>query len=115
MAGIQRNFKITSGPDRDELFTACKYAYEKGVVFPLQFVITHYTRATDDEGKKNVVPKLVTDIRVVGIEHDSGNGQTFRLHGYCKVDIRPLESNDRLYEFRAQYNAQSRSGTITIE
>ncbi|MBR6505333.1 hypothetical protein IKT18_00605 [Candidatus Saccharibacteria bacterium] len=115
MTGIQRNFKITSGPDRDELFTACKYAYEKGVVFPVQFVITHYTRTTDDDGKKSVVPKLVTDIKVVGIEHDSGNGQVFKLRGYCKVDIRPLENNDRMYKFHAQYNTQSRRGTITLE
>ncbi len=115
MGNIQRNFKITSGPDRDQLFTACKYAYEKGVVFPIQFVITHYTRFKNEARKRDLVPKLVTSIRIVGIEHDSGSGQAFRIHGYCKVDIWPLENSDRLYEFHAQYNTRSGKGTLTIE
>jgi hypothetical protein len=115
MGSIQRNFKITSGPDRDQLFTACKYAYEKGVVFPIQFVITHSTRATDEKGKKNIVPKLVTDIKIIGIDHDSGSGRAFNLRGYCRVDIWPLENSDRLYKFHALYNTKSKKGVLTLE
>lgn len=113
--GTQRKFRITNGPNRSMLFDACRFAYDRQVVIPIQFVVTHFTRATDDTSKKNLVVKLVTDVKIIGIEHESGDGQTFNIHGHCKVDIRPLEDEDRHYAFKARYNAQSREGYIALE
>lgn len=115
MGSIQRNFKITSGSEIDDLFAACRYVHRKGFVFPIWFVITYLTRATNEQGKKCTVPKMVTDVKIYGIEYDPRDDQVLNLNGFCKVDIQPLEDSDRIYKFHARYNYRSRSGTITLE
>ena len=106
---IKREFKITSGPNRDMLFDACKYAYDRRVKIPIQFVITHFAPTS-----KNIVPKLVEDIKLIDIKHEKPDGDTFILQGFCKTDMYPLEPVNRIYRFNANYNTKKREGSITL-
>ena len=113
----ERTFDIVAGPNRDMLFDACKYAYDKMVRIPIDFVVAiGYTMPKHHPGCA-YVPMYISDIKVVGIEHEDGSGESFNLHGYCKADPDSTVGNAKTctsYNFKAYYNTKSRSGCITF-
>ena len=113
----ERTFDIVAGPNRDMLFDACKYAYDKMVRIPIDFVVAiGYTMPKHHPGCA-YVPMYISDIKVVGIEHEDGSGESFNLHGYCKADLNSLGGNNvtyKSYRFKAYYNSKNRKGCITF-
>ena len=111
----ERSFDIVAGPNRDMLFDACKYAYSKSVRIPVDFTVAiGYTMPKHHPGCA-YVPMFVSDIKIIGIEHEDGSGESFNLRGYCKADADSTVGSAatcKLYNFKAYYNTKSRSGHI---
>lgn len=112
-----RNFDIVAGPNRDMLFDACKYAHDKMVRIPIDFIVAiGYTMPKHHPGCA-YVPMYISDIKVVNIEHENGSGESFNLRGYCKADPDSAFGNAETctsYKFKAYYNTKNRSGCITF-
>ena len=110
-----RDFAIVGGPNKDMLFDACKYAYSKSTRVGVEFsVVAGYTTPIDDPGCAYVLMSI-SDMKITGIEHEDGSGESFNLIGYCRVSLSPL-GNSVLepYKFNAYYNAKSRKGSISF-
>lgn len=112
-----RNFDIVAGPNRDMLFDACKYAYDKMVQIPIDFIVAiGYTMPKHHPGCA-YIPMYISDIKVVSIEHENGSGESFNLRGFCKADPDSTFGNAETctsYNFKAYYNTKNRSGCITF-
>lgn len=113
----EKTYDIIGGPSKDLLFDACKYAYNAlptniGLYFS---VVKGYTTPVDNPGCAYVLMDI-SDIRIVGIEHEDGSGESFNLHGYCNINEKPLAAGLLLksYKFKAYYNAKTRKGTISF-
>ena len=113
----KRSYDIIAGPNKDALFDACKYAYNKSAKISIDFaVVLGYTTPTDNPGCA-YIPMSLTDIKISGIEHEDGSGESFNLRGYCKADPcfrREDNMHYKSYEFRAYYNSKSRKGRINL-
>lgn len=113
----ERTFDIVGGPNRDRLFDACKYAYDEAAQSPINFsVAVGYTAPKHHPGCA-YIPMFVSDIKIAGIEHEDGSGESFNLHGYCKADPDSTIDNAmtcKTYSFEAYYNTKSRNGWITF-
>lgn len=113
----ERIFDIVAGPNRDMLFDACKYTYDKMVQISINFTVAiDYTMPKYHPGC-TYIPMYISDIKVVSIEHEGGCGKSFNLHGYCKADLDSKVGNAETctsYEFKAYYNTENRSGYITF-
>lgn len=104
----ERSYEIVNGPNKDTLFDACKYAYGKTKVIVNFSIVAGYTPSSHTR-----IPMLLRDITICGIEHEDGSGESFNLHGHCKVDG-ALSTRVRICRFKAYYNARSRKGFITF-
>ena len=113
-----RCFDIVAGPNKDTLFDACKYAYSKTSKVLVNFTVAiGYTTPKSNPGCAYVA-MAITDIKVIGIEHEDGSGESFILRGYCKANLSSfggLNVTYKPYTFKAYYNAKSRKGSITFE
>lgn len=113
----ERHYEIVNGPNKDTLFDACKYAYSKTTKFAIDFeVAASYTMPRNHPGCA-YVPMDMSDVTIHGIEHEDGSGESFNIHGICKVALhRSRLSNDAKLccKFKAYYNAKTRTGTITF-
>ena len=100
-----RSYDIVGGPNRDLLFDACKYAHSRGVDIPVVFSIINSSVLTS-----------IMNIRINGIEHEDGSGESFNLHGYCESDVNHRGGIPvfKSYGFKAWYNSKSRKGYITL-
>ena len=109
------SFEIFSGPSRDRLVDAFKYAYGGGDAYvTVKFgVAVGYTMPPGHPGCA-YVPMAIENIVIAGIEHEDGSGQSFNLHGYCTAALDTIGKNLDNYYFRAYYNAKTRSGTISF-
>ena len=109
----KRDYEIVGGPNRDVLFDACKYAYDKYVRFSVSFTVAiGYTMPKSDP-RAAYVPMEVSDFKICGIEHEAGSGESFNLKGYCRAKL-DLTSESRTYNFKAWYNTKTREGTISF-
>lgn len=112
----ERTFDIVAGPNRYMLFDACKYAYDAARI-PINFtVVLGYTMPKHNPGCA-YVPMFVSDIKIAGIEHEDGSGESFNLHGYCKADPDSTigsAATCKPYRFRAYYSTQNRKGWISF-
>lgn len=113
--GEDRSFDIVGGPNKDMLFDACKYAYNKSTKVNVDFsVAAGYSMPVDDPGCACVLLSL-SDIMITGIEHEDGSGDKFNLVGYCNAYLEPFgKPNFKWYDFKAYYNAKNRKGWITF-
>lgn len=113
----ERYYDIISGPNKDALFDACKYACSDSARLDIKFVVPiGYTMPVDDPGCAYVA-MAITDMKIIGIEHEDGSGESFNLHGYCKCDLNSFGGKDASYElymFKAYYNAKNRRGHIVF-
>ena len=114
----ERNFDIVGGPNRDVLFDACKYAYDKNIKFTVNFnVAMGYTMPKNDP-RSAYVALGIKDIKICGIEHEDGSGESYNLHGYCQADLDSFGISDNTYHpyrFEAYYNTKNREGKITFK
>ena len=109
----KREYDIVGGPNRDVLFDACKYAYNKNVKFSVEFTVAiGYTMPKDDP-RSAYVPMEIGDFKVCGIEHEDGSGESFNVHGYCRAKVN-LSAESRTYNFEAYYNTKNREGRIIL-
>jgi hypothetical protein len=109
------SFVIFSGPSRDRLFDACKYAYDgEDANVTVNFgVAIGYTMPPGHPGCA-FVPMTIDNIVIAGIEHEVAPGRSFKLNGHCTaaLDITGKELDN--YFFTACYNTKNRSGTISF-
>ena len=113
----EKYYDIVSGPNKDALFDACKYACSKTAKLTVDFAVAiGYTMPKNDPGCAYIA-MAITDIKIYGIEHEDGSGESFNLHGYCKADLNSLGGNNvtyKSYRFKAYYNSKNRKGCVTF-
>lgn len=113
-------FSIIDGPSKSVLFDACLYSYSKDTKIAVNFTIPQaYSNHGSNNATKLYLPLPVINIKITGIEHEDGSGESFLLKGYCDVDKDHLLRGDNTYRYRysrfsAYYNAKSRKGTFTL-
>jgi hypothetical protein len=112
-----KSFEIVAGPSRDMLFDACKYAYSKHAHVAVDFAVaTGYTMPRANPGCA-CIQMQISDVKICGIEHEDGSGESFNLHGYCKANLGSFGTTKAVrkpYRFKAYYNARTRKGFITF-
>lgn len=111
----EKSFDIVGGPNRSLLFDACKYAYDKNIKFTVNFAVAMGYTLPKSDPRSAYVALDIKDIKICGIEHEDGSGESFNLHGYCQTQLDSFGINDRKfreYKFKAYYNSKNRSGTI---
>ena len=110
-------YEIVAGPNKDVLFDACKYAYNKHAHVAVDFVVAiAYTMPRSNHGYA-CLQMQISDIKICGIEHEDGSGESFNLHGYCKANLDSFGTTKAVrkpYRFKAYYNARTRKGSITF-
>lgn len=76
-------YLIFGGPNRDTLFDACKYAYDKDAVIPIFFAVAEsYTAPLN--GPICAYTALEMDMTsICGISHEDGSGVKLIVDGYC--------------------------------
>lgn len=107
----KKEFKIVDGPSKDRLFDACKYAYDARVKF-----IPRIEIAVGYDGP-GYIPARIKQLKLTGIEHEDGSGQSLNLFGNCLGNFsdNPLEGEEMFsYNFHAYYNAGTRTGKIVL-
>lgn len=112
-------FSIINGPSKSVLFDSCQYAYSKDVKVHVNFAISQGCSNHGDDATKLHLLLPVTNIKITGIEHEDGSGESFILKGYCYVDKDHLLRGDHTYRYKysrfsAYYDAKSRKGTFTL-
>ena len=112
-------FSIINGPSKSVLFDSCLYAYSKDVKVHVNFAISQGCSNHGDDATKLHLLLPVTNIKITGIEHEDGSGESFILKGYCYVDKDHLLRGDHTYRYKysrfsAYYDAKSRKGTFTL-
>lgn len=112
-------FSIINGPSKSVLFDSCLYAYSKDAKVHVNFAISQGCSNHGDDATKLHLLLPVTNIKITGIEHEDGSGESFILKGYCYVDKDHLLRGDHTYRYKysrfsAYYDAKSRKGTFTL-
>ena len=116
---VAYRYDIIDGPSKSALFDACMYVYNKDAKIAVNFTISQgYSNDTND-ATRLYLPLPVTDIKITGIEHEDGSGESFNLKGYCNVDKDYLLRRDNIYRYRysrfsAYYDAKNRKGSFTL-
>ena len=112
-------YSIINGPSKSVLFDSCLYAYSKDAKVHVNFAISQGCSNHGDDATKLHLLLPVTNIKITGIEHEDGSGESFILKGYCYVDNDHLLRGDHTYRYKysrfsAYYDAKSRKGTFTL-
>lgn len=113
----ERYYNIVAGPNKDALFDACKYAYSDNAKLIIDFTVAIGYTMERKVSNRNCIPMAITDIKICGIEHEDGSGESFNLYGYCKADPESIDKSDvsyKPYRFEAYYDTRSRKGCITL-
>lgn len=112
-------YSIINGPSKSVLFDSCLYAYSKDAKVHVNFAISQGCSNHGDDATKLHLLLPVTNIKITGIEHEDGSGESFILKGYCYVDRDHFLRGDHTYRYKysrfsAYYDAKSRKGTFTL-
>ena len=129
MGTNKHTLNIENGPNLDRLLDLFKYSYDKAASIPANFVIAEgYTRPIGEPGCAFTALET-SDFHIKSIAHESGNGSSYELSGWCKVALgktrRTMKNENgvnvcsvwREYvaaDFSAYYDARTRKGTITF-
>lgn len=82
---------ITSGPDREGLFDALKYAYDE--TYPIRVVFSGaLVRGLGTRDASNL--RFVA--QVISITHADQSGMNFFVHAYIEGELRKLHYNAKL-------------------
>ncbi len=98
-------YEIISGPKKDLLFDALKYAYDDNCDIRISFKIEY--KDSHDRLYGEYAPLLVEDVKLLSLEYVDGPENSFDLRGYCSINFEP-------YSFKACYNARRRTGVIKL-
>ena len=99
-------FDVVNGPSRETLIDAFKYTFSKTKV-TLKFAVA--LGYTSDHSL--YFPMNIGEIKILGIEHEDGSGESFNLKGTCVANAAehdPVSPRN----FKASYNTRTRKGTI---
>ena len=109
----KNHYEIVDGPSRSDLFASCERNYDKNTKINIEFSIAlGYTMPKKDPRSAYLLLD-VADIRITGIEHEDGSGNSFNLHGYCKANLSAYVGAElRPYRFTAYFNTKTRKGCI---
>ena len=110
-------YDILDGPNKDSLFDACKYAYNSNVGIAVHFTVAVGYTLPKDNPNSAYIPMSISDIRIIGITHEDGSGESFLLYGYCNADLNSFAknfNNTKPYSFEAYFDARSRKGWISF-
>ena len=113
----EKRYDIVNGPSKAVIFDACKYAYSVNFKVSMKLGVAFgYTQPKDHPGCA-YFPMSITDVKIVGIQHEDGSGFSFNLEGYCKADLispqrKKSTPNYQSYRFKAYYDAKNRTGWI---
>ena len=112
-------YDIISGPSKATLFDACLYSYSKDAKIAVNFTISQGYSNDSNDATRLYIPLPVTNIKITGIEHEDGSGESFIIKGYCHVDKDYLLRKENTYRYRysrflAYYNAKNRKGSFTL-
>ena len=116
----KRKYDIVDGPSKDTLFDSCKYACSKnGSRVTVDFrVAIGYTMPVNDPCCA-YVPMAIKNIRIMGIEHEDGSGESFNLTGYCDANLESYRGTKEVdykpYSFKAYYTSKRRHGFMVFE
>lgn len=81
----KKSFNVENGPSLDRLLDAFKYAYTE-VVIPLSFCVAEgYTMPQDPSSL--ISPLQMEDVRIVSLEHESGDDHSLNIRGNCLVAL----------------------------
>lgn len=111
--GIMNNnkcFDIQCGPSRETLFDACKYAYDESKINIHFDIALKYT-----EDNLKYYKMQISDVKVIGVEHEDGSGTKLNIHGTMKADLtesRPVSARPVCYKYIAYYDTKKKKGTI---
>lgn len=111
------HYDIVNGPNKDTLFDACKYAYAKNSDITVDFAVAAGYTAPVSSHQAAYIPMSVIDIRICGIEHEDGSGESFNLKGYCSANLSSSGERGAVYKsygFVAYYNTKKRKGWISF-
>lgn len=108
-------YLIFGGPNRDTLFDACKYAYDKDAVIPIFFAVAEsYTAPLN--GPICAYTALEMDVTsICGISHEDGSGVRLIVDGYCIAKFSNSLNGRTTCSFKAYYNARTRDGHISFQ
>lgn len=99
-----RYISIESGPSREELFDALKYAYDKKRDFKVSFTGVHVRQS--GSVRSNISRGTFT-ATINGIQHEDGSGQSFII--YAQTSVKELGGLTEFY-----YNARTRTGRVNV-
>ena len=108
-----KKYDVIDGPNRDTLFDACKYSYDKNMRIQVGFTIAAAYTTSKKSGKAAYIPMDATDFRICSIGHEDGSGKSLIIQGYCKADVRPFGTGVyRTYKFDMYYHTGDRRGFV---
>ena len=105
---------ITEGPSKDVLIDAFKYLYNESVQITLNFIAIARYDMTILSDPHAYISIRIEDIKLLGIEYEYHNKDSFILNGLCKKADPTIESELKLCKFEAHYNVQDRAGWISF-
>ena len=111
------HYDIIDGPNKDVLFDACKYAYSKNVDINVDLKVAAGYTAPIGSHQSAYIPMSIIDIKISGIEHEDGSGESFNLKGYCSANLSSSGEAGAIYKqynFIAYYNTKRRKGWISF-
>ena len=103
---MSKDFRITNGPSKADLFAGVEYAYDKQNPHVVRFELNHDATIV---------------VRLVAIENEDGSGHNFNLKGYVRKIIAGTNWPDGYIppEYPAEdsrvdmfYDSAARTGTI---
>lgn len=100
-------FDIVNGPSRETLIDAFKYAFDKTTKVKLKFSVA--LGYTPDHSL--YFPMNIGEIKILGIEHEDGSGESFNIKGTCVANTAEHEPA-KPRKFEACYSAKTRKGSI---
>lgn len=111
----EKSYEIVNGPSRSDLFASCERSYDAGTRINLEFSVSvGRTMPKDHPGCADVLMGI-TDVKIAGIEHEDGSGNSFNLHGYCRANLDSyVGAVLKPYRFRAYFNTKTRKGYISF-
>ncbi len=116
-----RQFNIEGGPNVDRILDGFKYAYDKSVSIPVNFVVAKSYTAPRDKPGCAFAPLEMRVSQIVSVSHESGNDTSLNIAGNCEValgeekrNISKYQSDLILARFEAYYDAKTRKGVITF-
>ena len=90
----RKSFNVENGPSLDRLLDAFKYAYTE-VSIPLSFTVAAGYSMPPDHPGSAILPLQMEDVRIVSLEHESGDDHSLNVRGNCLVALGEWTNSSR--------------------